>query len=240
MASGGSFVVAAPGDIAVNMDLISLHVPKCAGSSLRDALVCAYGQDRVFFDNADRLLDPMSPINIDRDAFLHKFASDRDSLLNGKCVVHGHFWMRKYHRLNALRVTILRHPVDRLISHYLFWNHLPPHGHTLHDQFLAEKPSLTDFARMSCFRHFYSQVLFLDVDMSKFNLIGSIERMPETIARLENLTGRKLRLQKSNENRCDHCRQEREKISETPGVLAALRDLLADDIAFYERHARPR
>jgi len=222
------------------MDLISLHVPKCAGSSLREALVCAYGEDQIFFDNNDRLLDPKSPVNVDRDGLLRRFRSDRDSILVGKRVVHGHFCLLKYRGVEASRVTILRHPVDRVISHYLFWKHLPPHGHRLHDQFLAEQPSLTDFARMPFLRHFYGQVMFRDVDMGIFDLIGCVERMTEAIARLEKITGHKLRVKKNNENGCEHCRTERAEISGRTSLLAGLRDLLAEDIAFYERHAGPR
>jgi hypothetical protein len=220
-----------------HMDLISLHVPKCAGTSLREALVGAYGEDLIHFDTDDRLLDPKSPVNVDRQEFLREFNSKRDAILSGKRVIHGHFCMLKYHGIKAPRVTILRDPVDRLISHYLFWKHLPPHGHSLHDKFLAEQPSLTEFARMPGLRHFYGQVLFRDLDMEIFDLIGSVERMSETIARLEKLTGRKLRFEKRNDNQCEHCRQQKVEISKMTGVLAELRDILADDIAFYERYA---
>jgi hypothetical protein len=154
-------------------------------------------------------------------------------------VVHGHFYIEKYRCLRAARVTILRHPVDRLISHYLFWNHQPAHGHSLHDQFLSEQPSIVQFARMPFLRHFYRQVLFRDVDMGMFDLIGNTENMDESVSQMEKVTGRKLWLETTNANTCKHCRKQRAKILKKESVLAELRDILADDIAFYERHARP-
>jgi hypothetical protein len=222
--------------IRLDMDLISLHVPKCAGTSLREALVGAFGEDQIHFDNDDRLLDPKSPVNVDRQGFLREFNSNRDAILSGKRVVHGHFCMSKYKGVKGPRVTILREPVDRLISHYLFWKHLPPHGHSLHDRFLAEQPSLAEFARVPGLRHFYRDILFRDIDMKVFDLVGCVERMNETIAGLGRLIGRKLRFERRNDNQCEHCRQQKAEISEMTSVLAQLRDILAEDIAFYDRH----
>jgi sulfotransferase famil protein len=223
-------------NIRHDMDLISLHVPKCAGTSLRQALIDAYGEDQIHSDNDDRLLDPKSPANIDRPAFLREFNSKRDAILSGKRVVHGHFCMLKYQGVKGPRVTILRDPVDRLISHYLFWKHLPPHGHSLHDRFLAEDPSLAEFARIPGLRHFYRDVLFRDIDMGIFDLVGCVESMSQTIARLDKLTGRTLKFERRNDNQCEHCRQQKIEISAMASVLAELRDILADDIAFYDRY----
>jgi hypothetical protein len=223
-------------NIRHDVDLISLHVPKCAGTSLRESLIDAYGEDQIYSDNDDRLLDPKSPVNVDRQRFLREFNSKRDAILRGKRVVHGHFCMLKYQGIKGPRVTILRDPVDRLISHYLFWKHLPPHGHSLHDRFLSEQPSLAEFARMPGLRHFYERVLFRDIDMGIFDLVGCVERMSQTIAKLEKLTGRKLRFERRNDNQCEHCRQQKIEISAMASVLAELRDILSDDVAFYDRY----
>jgi Sulfotransferase family len=222
------------------MELISVHVPKCAGTSLGDGLVRAYGLEQIFFDSGDRLLDPGSPINVDRKKYLREFDSARDSLLTGKCVVHGHFCARKYDRLRAARFTMLREPLDRLISHYLFWEHLESHGHALHDRFLSERPTVIEFARMPEFRNFYREVMFLDVDMKTFDLIGSMEEMDQTMAALQKLIGKKLYFEKNNTNHCGHCRQFRADIMQSPQKRGALRDLLADEIEFYEKYTNRR
>ncbi|MGD0387369.1 MAG: sulfotransferase family 2 domain-containing protein [Tepidisphaeraceae bacterium] len=219
------------------MDLISVHVPRCAGTALRGALVRAYREDRVYFDYGDRLLDPTSRINVDREGYLRQCAAARDSALRGKRVAHGHFCMRKYDGISAARVTILRDPVDRLISHYFFWKHYPRHGHHLHDRFLEEEPTIIEFARMPGLRYFYAQVIFRDVDMRMFDLIGRMEALGKSIASVEKLIGRRLRMERKNG--CCGCEYERrrEETLGTAHVAAELRDLLKDDIAFYDRHA---
>jgi hypothetical protein len=204
---------------------------------MRAALIRTYGEEQIHFDNSDRLLDPKSPVNICRENFIRESRAKRDNLLAGKRVAHGHFCMQKYDGIAAPRITILREPVDRLISHYLFWQHLAPQGHTLHDRFLAENPSLIDFARMPAMRYFYRQVLFRELDMAIFDLIGAFENMGALVINFERLTGRKLRIERDNENNCEHCRQKKLEFAAMPNLQAELRDILKDEITFYERYA---
>jgi hypothetical protein len=220
------------------MDLIFVHVPKCAGSALREALLAAYGASAVYLDNDDRLLDPGAPINVDRAAFLRDFQAQRAAILRGKRVAHGHFCLEKYHGIQGPRATILRDPVERLISHYFFWKTLPPNGHALHERFLAEKPTLVEFARLPGLRYFYTRVMFGGADMAAFDVIGATERMGKAIAAVEKLLGRRLRVEKSNENRSEAYREEKAEILANSRLMSDLRDLLAEDTAFYQRHAR--
>jgi hypothetical protein len=219
------------------MDLIYVHVPKCAGTALREALTDAYGHDQIYQDVSDRLLDPLSPINIRRDDFLRNFRAERAALLARKHVVHGHLCIQKYDGIDALRVTILRHPIDRLISHYFFWIYCAPHGHSLHDKFLAERPTITQFAQIPQIARFYERILFRDADMSIFDLVGLTEQMDETIARLEKLIGKKLKVKRSNENGSPFYTRQRAEILQNPKIMRELADALREDIAFYERFA---
>ena len=52
------------------IEVISVHVPKCAGVSLRHVFESAYGDDAVLLDYGDRPADPTSPMNLDPREFL--------------------------------------------------------------------------------------------------------------------------------------------------------------------------
>ena len=100
------------------IEVISVHVPKCAGVSLRHVFESAYGDDAILLDYGDRPADPTSPINLDPESFFDRCVSE-DVALTGKRVIHGHFNIRKYKGIYArCRITFLRDPIDRTISHY--------------------------------------------------------------------------------------------------------------------------
>jgi hypothetical protein len=132
-----------------------VHVPKCAGISLRHAFENAFGSDRLYQDYDDRPIDPASPINLDPEGFYERMAKRGNDFLAGKKVIHGHFNIRKYANLSARqRVTFFREPVDRTISHYFFWRETARHGHQLHDYVLDNRLTLEEFARLPMIRGF--------------------------------------------------------------------------------------
>lgn len=88
------------------------HIYKAAGSSVERVLVDHFGQDNVTFG----LIEPLS-LALTRHA--------------GNTVITGHFSFLPGQRLPADRYafTVLRHPVDRVLSHYYFArNHVPKRG----------------------------------------------------------------------------------------------------------------
>lgn len=143
------------------VELISVHVPKCAGTSFLESLTEAYGPDRVLRDYGDRPIDPTSPMNLDPEGFFSQARRSAAERLAPYSVVHGHFNLRKYDGVRALRATFLREPIDRLISHYYYWQNTPPNGHTLHQYVLTQALSLIEFARLPMIRSFYAGVFFV-------------------------------------------------------------------------------
>lgn len=215
----------------MSLQLISVHVPKCAGTSLTRALAAAYGEQHLHLDYADRLGDPASRYNIDPDGVRAEWQQRDHSELSDKRVVHGHFNLIKYTNLpvNIPRATFLRHPVDRTISHYFYWLRLPSVQHTLHDYFLEQKLDLYAFCRLPHIRYFYTRIMFRWVCMERFDFIGRVESLNRDVAILENQLGIELTLGYENANPAGP--------TVNDDLRTRLAELLVEEIDFYHRWA---
>lgn len=205
------------------LDLVSLHVPKAMGTSMRLALETIYGRDKVAIDYNTFL---------DADEECHDLLHIPETAR----VVHGHFPARRYERLPAdVRVTFLREPVDRMISHYYFWRRHVRHHHPVHDRMVAEQWSPETFAAYPAVRYFYSRTIFGGADMGRFDLIGAVARVERDWPRLLDLIGKTGSLPRENINTAPCYAAERDALVNDSRRIARLRDLLAADIAFYEK-----
>lgn len=163
--------------------IISLHLPKTAGTSFRGSLHERFGSS---------LLTDYDDIPINRRPFERKSLA----LINGVTLafddysgiecIHGHFLPVKYSMLSLRRpltfVTWLRHPVDRVVSHYQFWKtHLPPVLPPLHARMIREGWTLERFCLSSEMKDIYHQFLW-GFPMEKFSFIGISEYYREDFA----------------------------------------------------------
>ncbi|MFG1422433.1 sulfotransferase family 2 domain-containing protein [Roseixanthobacter liquoris] len=217
------------------VELVSVHVPKCAGTSLRLALQRTYGEAAVFADYADGVANPASAMNIDPDRFFARWAA-ADWTRFPYRIVHGHFHPNKYRTLPArMRATFLRDPLTRLISHYHFWRRDGGQGQNpVRDYVYEQDLSLEDFAHLPSIRSFYTGLFFRDVDMASFDFIGFYETAAQDMARLEKALGVTLHLGRENTNTTPDYARAVEDLRCDPALTGRLRALLSDDIAFYE------
>lgn len=88
------------------MKFVHLHIPKTAGTSLRESLMTAH-PDLV----VQGVVDPVP----------ESVGADVD-------VISGHFSHEDALRFGDQVVTVLRHPVDRFVSIYYFWRELYEKG----------------------------------------------------------------------------------------------------------------
>lgn len=221
----------------MNKVIISVHVPKTAGMSFAVWLESVFGSRKIVRDYADRPIDPKSEMNVDPAGFLSRNGASR-RLPEGTLVVHGHFWAKKYERIeNAVRITFLRDPIERTISHYYFWRNSAGDGHSLHQRVLDEGMGLLEFARLPQIRGFYLDYFFRDVNMADFDFIGNMSLFDEELGRLEALLGVRGARATVNQNPATVYSSMREVALATGPVRDELAAILTDEVAFYRQHS---
>ena len=227
--------------MANKLKLIFVHVPKTGGNSIRASVEDHFSAPLVLRDYADRPDDPSSPMNIDPAGFIERAARTCDAALSGKVAVVGHFWMRKYERVAAdVRATILREPIDRALAHYFYWKKRDSHGQLLHDYVKQHDLSFLEFVRLPTIRWFYTRTFFRDVDMRQFDVIGRFDACAQDWGGLLRGMGlsahARVRHLNATANLDGQYAMRREEILHDAVMMARLRQLLAPEIEFYERH----
>ena len=223
------------------LELIFVHMPKAGGSSLLAAVEEHFSPDRVLRDYDDRPNDPTSPMNLDPHGFLERSRRQNATVLNGKAAVFGHFWIKKYDGVVADRqAIILREPISRAISHYLYWKSVA-FDHPLQKYVIANDLSFLQFARLPRVNSLYTQIYFRDVDMGRFDFIGDHDRLLRDWSGTVTALGLKpppqqRELNATAERDADY-RAKRSHILSDSSLMAQLRDIFADDLRLYERYA---
>jgi hypothetical protein len=198
--------------------IVSVHFPKAGGSSLRAQLTMLLG-DQVELDYGH---DPLTSTGDQKAMFPA-----------GKRVVHGHFRPHRYDSADAFRMTFLRYPVANLMSIYFFWKTFPEHGNPVHTQFLREQPDVFQFALYPALARLMSDTYFGGYDMARFDFIGFHESRAQDIHRLGLTLELPLRSEVHENPTLESL--ERRVLESGPAAIGRLRDLLAPDVAFYDR-----
>ena len=166
--------------------LISLHVPKTAGSSFRELLALHYGE-RLRADYADRPLHQSVPARRAQALRAGLGLLLNPSQLQGVDAVHGHFLAIKYSLWRGgpgwHRVTWLRDPVERLASHYYYWrrSYDPGSAGSLHRRVVEEDWTLERFCLGPELRNSYRQFLW-GVPLARFTFVGITEHYTTEVA----------------------------------------------------------
>jgi len=154
--------------------LISLHLPKTAGSSFAASLQDHFGA-KLLTDNHDF---PINTPVLMRNTHALKMCilNSVISYKNFECI-HGHFLPLKYLLVkDAKFITWMRDPVEGLASHYFFWlrKYDPQNAKPLHKKVVEEKWSLERFCLSPEFKNIYSQFLW-GFPIGRFDFIGITE-----------------------------------------------------------------
>lgn len=161
--------------------IISVHIRKNAGHSFRTALKAHYG-DRLYFDYGDEIGSTSlrsKLIRLKRKFFIYK---NRRHFLDHYDVVHGHFYADKYKGFakDLQYATILRDPVDRVLSNYYYIKRNEQRGHPNTRMVHEKDMSLEDYIRHPEARNVQSRFL-RGVGLSNFTFVGICEDYANSI-----------------------------------------------------------
>lgn len=222
------------------MILISVHLPKTAGTSFGSSLEDYFGTSLLKdYDNNNN--------GISREAYDRNkitLLSSIDIAENGlesvKCI-HGHFLPVKYMLLGTRKklsfITWFRQPVERMISHYNFWQRsydpILSEGH--HKQVVEEEWTLEQFCLSPRFRNIYSQYLWC-FPFEYFSFIGITEYYEQDI---QYFSEKILR----NPIECKYlnsANNQKTKEELAPSLLKKIKQYHAEDILLYEKALKLR
>lgn len=149
--------------------LLSMHIPKTAGSSFRNVLDGLYGTS----------LRPMYALEETAPRLYHRVRLDPQT----RCL-HGHFQAGGFEdRLpGAHRITWLRDPVERIVSSYFQFQRHPESAREseFNERIFSERWSLLEFARREEMRR-QVRWYFNAVPLDEFLFIGISDRFEDSM-----------------------------------------------------------
>jgi hypothetical protein len=223
--------------------LISIHMPKTAGSSFRATLEGHYC-DAFRPDYGDY---PLAHSPDERRAAAHRHAEAmRATELAGVACIHGHLLPAKYLPLAAdpgcQFVTWLREPVARLVSHYAYWqasyDRASDSTSSLHRRVVEEGWTLEQFCLAPQLRNVYSEFLW-GFPHERLNFVGITEYFEEDLRYFSthflglNATPRRLNERLASAD--DSVSPQLARLD-----LVKIRQFHAEDVALYEQELARR
>ena len=210
-----------------------MHIPKCAGTSFLKVLGAQY-ETGLVLDYDEIPLDPES-------LFQKSFSAWRIAQANllkrdyaDVQAVHGHFWAGKYDEAlpGALKITWLRDPVRRVLSHYYYWKSKASLPNSLHRVFVEKQSSLAEFIEFPIMQNVYAKTFLRDHELCNFAFVGVCEFYAEDMQRLQHQLGWP-EVALPRENRTEHPEYNALKID--AALEQRIRQLNTADMDLYRR-----
>jgi hypothetical protein len=207
-------------------EIVFVHIPKTAGTSLRNTLERAAADHTILRDYG--MAPETSPalynlVHVQKKPLQLREVFDKEK--HG-VLLSGHFPAHRYWEIFRPKsfITFIRDPVDRVISEH---NHFVSHQGWI--------TPLDEFAATPRFRNVMSKFL-ARVNLKRFGFIGIMENFDADIPALGRFLGTKLSVRR--DNRGSYPRQLAPSV--TPEMCGRIAELNSDDVELYERLKRER
>lgn len=172
--------------------ILSIHVPKAAGNSFREALSVTYGE-RFMKDYGDWAGFDEPQANARRLLREQAMRARRDELASAYAVIHGHFIADKYRGLFEPEqyIAFFRDPFQQAQAHYYFLLRNPQRDHPEEKIFHDAKMTLPEYLEWDAFRNHQAQFLgSLSVDELAF--VGLSEEYEKSLTMFGDVFGKDL------------------------------------------------
>ena len=212
--------------------LLSIHVPKAAGNSFREALNASFG-DRFMKDYGDWAGFNTPEANERRALREEAMRARKDELEAAYDVIHGHFIADKYRGLfrNEQFIAFFRDPYQQALAHYHFLLRNPQREHPEEKIFHEAKMSVMDYLEWDAFRDHQTQFLgTLSVDDLAF--VGLSDEYAKSLGMFKTIFGRDLGAERFHNVNSERQGAEYHVDSQ---VRAAVNKYRAADIELYRR-----
>lgn len=169
-----------------NDHIVIVHIPKTAGTSLKESIAAKFDVNEICFDYHQ----PLAKIPSLRK--IQCLVSSVQTRRIEQHIIFGHFLAGKYADFSKLLfckrkgwtyITFLRDPLQRAISHYHFWKRTHHVEHRIWRRFTRENWTLERFLLCREFENFQSQFLWR-FPISNFDFIGIAEHFEESLQML--------------------------------------------------------
>jgi hypothetical protein len=167
--------------------IISVHIPKTAGTSFREDLIDVFGA-RVLADYGDfpEITTPEGRAHDERRraemlASVEEYAEKFDA-------IHGHFTARKYLNVfpDSALVTLVRDPYQHAVSAYAHADRDEVGPHPGHLAFKEQQMTVLDL--VEAFPN-HQSLYFSGITVDEFAMIGLTERYEQSVALFETIFG---------------------------------------------------